>query len=144
MPLLELASGPSSTLLDAAAVGGLMPLIIALIKFLQKLHLQSRHTEKVNPGGVETTTTYLRYVLASLSGNTQYGWDHHVRPILATLAASEASVPQHWPTYETLRERLGDNLYQHVDPTTAPCSDRSIPGPGIDTLSRILDSLEIT
>lgn len=104
------------------------------------------HRENVTGTGrptIESTVQYRQCVLASASTETQYGWDHHVRPVLAKLA-SRALIPRGNGDRDVraLRDVLGGEVFGHLDPSVPPCGELGKAGPGPGELVRIVEALE--
>jgi hypothetical protein len=99
----------------------------------------------VEPGSVEATSVYRRYVTAAASASgSAREWDHRVRPVLAELV--EHSVAQRYPAGGDRREMasrwLGPRLWRTVDRSSPRSHDLHAPGPGLDTLHEILRKME--
>jgi hypothetical protein len=99
----------------------------------------------VEPGSVEATSIYRRYVTAAASASgSAREWDHRVRPVLAELV--EHAIAKNHPAGGDMREIastwLGPRLWRTVDRTSPRSHDLRTPGPGPHALQEILQKME--
>jgi hypothetical protein len=107
-----------------------------------------RGAERLPPGAVRAAEfpAYAK-ISSDLSWApvSQWHYDHGVRPLLTRLLES-ALAERHrvdlTANPEPARRLVGDEIWPFIDPSRPPSFDSKAPGPGLRTLTRIVDRLE--
>lgn len=97
------------------------------------------------PDPVAASAPYRRYLAAAAwAGGSARDWDRGVRPVLAELAelAAAERLPGAGDTRAAAARWLGRELWPLVDREQACPGGPSAPGPGRETLTRILQRLD--
>ncbi len=138
--------GPTGPLMAFGLIGIVMILLVVGINAFMRWQRSRLVPVEVDATSIEAAPSYRRFLVAAAwAGGSARDWDYSVRPVLGELV--ELAMAEHVPGVDprsAAREVLGEQLWGLVDRDATRSDDRSVPGPGRDTLLTILDRVEGT